>query len=98
MTLTALLPIPGAAKILMTYAFEARPDGGTRLELRFARPKPKDLPFFEQVWPTVRNNFEIGLDIVRTMLEERASASDVAAEPLIPVSRERFLTQPVHSP
>ena len=60
-TLTALLPIPGAPKILMTYAFEGRADGGTRFELRFGKPKPKDLAFFEQVWPTVRSNFDAGL-------------------------------------
>ncbi len=97
-TLTALLPIPGAPKIRMTYALEGRADGGTRFELRFAKPKPKDLAFFEQVWPTVQSNFDVGLDILRSMLEERATASDVAGEPSLPVSRERFLTQPVHSP
>jgi len=96
-TLAALLPIPGAPKILMTYAFEGRADGGTRFEVRFAKPKPKDLPFFERVWPTVHSNFDVGLDILRSMLEERAAASDVAGEPSIPVSRERFLTRPVHS-
>jgi hypothetical protein len=95
--LTALLPIPGAPKIQLTHAFEERADGGTRLELRFARPKPKDLAFFEQVWPTVQSNFEAGLDILRSMMEERATASDAASEPSIPVSRERFLTQPVHA-
>ena len=96
-TLSALLPIPGAAKIRMTYAFEEQADGGTRFELRFAKPKPKDLAFFEQVWPTVRSNFEAGFDILRSMMEERATASGVADEPPIPVSHERFLTQPVHS-
>ncbi len=96
-TLAALLPIPGAAKILMTHAFEARADGGTHWELRFAKPKPKDLAFFEQVWPTVQSNFEAGLEIVRAMLEEQAAASEAAGEPPAPVSRERFLTQPVHA-
>jgi uncharacterized protein YndB with AHSA1/START domain len=96
-TLTALLPIPGAPKIQLTHAFEERADGGTRFELRFGKPKPKDLAFFEQVWPTVQGNFEAGLDILRSMLEERAAASDVAGEPSLPASRERFLTQPVHA-
>ena len=96
-TLTALLPIPGAAKIQLTYAFERRADGGTHFELRFAKPKPKDLAFFEKVWPTVQGNFDIGLDILRSMIEERAAAPDAAAEPALPVSRDRFLTQPVHS-
>jgi uncharacterized protein YndB with AHSA1/START domain len=96
-TLSALLPISGAPKIQLTHAFEERADGGTHLELRFAKPKPKDVAFFEQVWPTVRSNFEAGLDILRSMMEERATASDAAGEPSIPVSRERFLTQPVHA-
>ena len=52
---------------------------------------------YEQVWPTAQSNFDVGLDILRSMLEERATASDVADEPSIPVSRERFLTQPVHA-
>jgi len=96
-TLAALLPIPGAPKIRFTYAFEGQADGGTRFELRFAKPKPKDLAFFEQVWPKVQSNFEAGFDILRSMLEERASDSDGAGEPSIPVSRERFHTQPVQS-
>jgi uncharacterized protein YndB with AHSA1/START domain len=96
-TFAALLPISGAPKILVTYAFEGLPDGGTRFELRFAKPKPKDLAFFEQVWPNVQNNFHIGLDILRSMVEEQATASDVADEPPLPVSRERFLTQSVPS-
>ena len=61
-TQTALLPIPGAAKILMTYAFDERDDGGTHFELRVAKPKPKDLPFLEQVWPAVQQNYDIGLE------------------------------------
>jgi len=96
-TFTALLPIPGAPKILMTYAFEDEADGGARFELRFAKPKPKDMAFFEQVWPTVQGNFEAGLDILRTMLEERAAAKDDGGEPPVPVSRERFRAEPVQA-
>lgn len=60
-TQTALLPIPGAPKFLMTYAFEERDDGGAHFEFRVAKPKPKDLPFYEQVWPTVEKNFNAPL-------------------------------------
>ena len=96
-TQTTLLPIPGAAKILMTYAFEERDDGGTHFEFRVAKPKPKDLPFLEQVWPAVVQNYDVGLEILRTMLAERAEASEVADEPSLPVSHERFLTRPVRA-
>ena len=94
MTQTTLLPIPGAPKILMTYAFDERDDGGTHFEFRVAKPKPKDLTFYEQVWPTVQKNYDVGLEILRSMLEERAAASTAVDEPSLPISRERFLTQP----
>jgi hypothetical protein len=43
-TLTALLPIPGTPKILMSYTFEDGGDGGTHFEFRIANPKPKERP------------------------------------------------------
>ena len=97
MTQTALLPIPGAPKFLMTYAFEERDDGGTHFEFRVAKPKPKDLPFYEQVWPTVQKNYDVGLEILRTMLAEQAAAPAPLDEPSLPVSRDRFLTQPLQA-
>jgi len=94
-TLTALLPIPGAPKILFSYTFEERGDGGTHFEFRVAKPKPKDLPFYERVRPTVEADFTAGFDILRTMVAERMAASSVEDEPPLPVSRERFLTEPL---
>ena len=91
----ALLPIPDAPSVLVTYAFETQADGATRFEVRFGEPKPEDRPFFDQVWPTVRSNFQTGLEILRTMMDERAAA-DVADVPSAPVSRGRFLREPVH--
>lgn len=95
-TLTALLPIPSAPKILMSYTFEDRGDGGTHFEFRVAQPKPKDLPFYELVRPTVLENFTVGFDVVRSMLAEQLTASTAEDEPPLPASRERFLTQPLH--
>ncbi|MGB7976962.1 MAG: DUF2652 domain-containing protein [Roseiarcus sp.] len=93
-TLTALLPIPGAPKILFSYTFEDRDDGGAHFEFRVAKPKAKDLPFFERVRPTIEANFTAGFDILRAMVAERTAASTGEDEPSLPVSRERFLTQP----
>ena len=92
-TLTTLLPAPGAAKILMSYAFGELADGGTHFEVRFATPKPKDLPFFEHVWPHVQSKLTGEFDILRSLLAEQAKAR--ADEKPMPVLRERFLTQPV---
>jgi uncharacterized protein YndB with AHSA1/START domain len=96
-TLTALLPMPGAAKLLFSYTFEDRDDGGTHFEFRIAKPKPKDLPFYERVKPAVLENFSAGFDILRTMAAERGAASTVEDEPPLPVSRERFVTQPLQA-
>jgi hypothetical protein len=96
-TLTALLPIPGAPKILMSYTFEDGGDGGTHFVFRIAKPKPKDLPFYERIRPAVLENYTVGLDVLRSMLAERVTASTVEDEPPLPVSRERFATQPLHA-
>jgi hypothetical protein len=87
----------GGAKILLSYTFEERGDGRTRFEFRVATPKPKDLPFYERVRPTIEANFTAGFDILRTMVAERRAASTAENEPPLPVSRERFLTQPHHT-
>jgi len=94
-TLTALLPVPGAPKILFSYTFEDSGDGGTHFEFRIARPKPKDLSFYERVRPTLEANFTAGFDTLRTMVAERAAASTVEDEPPLPVLRERFATEPL---
>ena len=43
--LTALLPIPDAPKILFSYTFEERGDGGTHFEFRVAKPSRRICPF-----------------------------------------------------
>ena len=51
-TVSTRLPIPGAAKIVMTRALEDRPGGVTHLEMRVAKPKPKDKEFVDQAEPS----------------------------------------------
>ena len=94
LTLTTLLPMPGAPKVLMSYAFVDRPDGGTRVEIRVAKPKPKDRAFLEQVGPEFAKTIAGEVATLRTMIE--GVAATTRDEPPLPVSDERFLTQPVH--
>ena len=82
---------------MFSYTFEDRDDGGAHFEFRVAKPKPKDLPFYERVRPTVEASFTAAFDILRTMVAERRAASTVEDEPPLPVSRERFVTQPLHA-
>ena len=94
LTLTTLLPMPGAPKVLMSYAFVDRPDGGTRVEIRVAKPKPKDRAFLEQMGPEFAKTIAGEVATLRTMIE--GAAATTSDEPPLPVSDERFLTQPVH--
>jgi uncharacterized protein YndB with AHSA1/START domain len=85
MTLTTLLPVPGASKVLMSYAFEERADGGTHFELRFAKPKPKDQPFFDLIWPKAQDKFTGEFEILRALLAEQAKVeADEPTRPLPP--------------
>ena len=55
LTLTTLLPMPDAPKVLMSYAFSENDGGGTHIEIRIAKPKPKDKAFLEHVVEVFRN-------------------------------------------
>jgi hypothetical protein len=55
----------------MSYAFGERVDGGTHFEVRFAKPKPKDLPFYEHIWPKAQNKFTREFVILRAFEENQ---------------------------
>jgi uncharacterized protein YndB with AHSA1/START domain len=102
LTLTTLLPMPGAPKVLMTYAFSeiagSASAGGTHIEIRVAKPKPKDKAFLEQVGAEFHKTITSEFATLRLMLERQQEAPAVVEEPALPVSAERFLTQPVNVP
>lgn len=97
LTLTTLLPMPGAPKILMTYAFSDYADGGTHIEIRVAKPKPKDKEFLEKVGTEFQKNITNEVAALRQMLEGPHKLPAAVDEPILPVSAERFLTQPVRT-
>ena len=41
---------------LMTYAFSESAGGGTHIEIRVAKPKPKDQAFLDHVGPEFQKN------------------------------------------
>ena len=81
--------MPGAPKVLMTYAFVDLPDGGTRVEIRVAKPKPKDRAFLEQVGPAFAKTIAGEVATLRTIIE--GAAATTKDEPPLPVSEGRFL-------
>ena len=103
LTLTTLLPMPGAPKVLMTYAFSdtagsAGTGSGTHIEIRVAKPKPKDKAFLEHVGAEFQKTITSEVATLRRMLEGQKGAPAAVEEPALPISADRFLTQPVNAP
>ena len=94
-TVSTLLPIPGAPKIVMTRALQDRPNGVTHLEMRVAKPKPKDKAFVDQVGAKFKENITKAIGNLRQMLEGQQPSVAVIDEPPLMLSNERFLTEPV---
>ena len=95
LTLTTLPPMPGAPKVVMTYAFSETPDGGTHIEICVARPKPKDEAFVTQFGDVLMNILRSELANFKGMLEGEQGAPSAVEEPTHPVSAKRFVTQPI---
>jgi uncharacterized protein YndB with AHSA1/START domain len=96
-TVSALLPIPGAPKIMMTHAFQDLTNGATHIEMRFAKPKPKDKAFVDQVLAKFKEDITEAMGKLRLMLEEQRASLSVTDEPPLIASSERFLTEAVKS-
>jgi uncharacterized protein YndB with AHSA1/START domain len=96
LTLTTLPPMPGAPKVVMTYAF-VETDGGTHVEIRVAKPKPKEEAFFAEYGQGLLNILNNELATLKAMLEGEQGPPAAIEEPSLPVSAKRFVTQPVHT-
>jgi hypothetical protein len=83
--LTTPLPMPGAPKVLITYAFSEPADGGTHIEIRVAKPKPKDQAFLEQIGPEFQKNITNEVATLRLMLEGQQGAVAGVEESGLPI-------------
>jgi uncharacterized protein YndB with AHSA1/START domain len=96
-TVSVLLPVPGAPKIVMTRAIEDRPNGTTHLAFRVAKPKPKDKDFVDQAGAKFAKNMTAAIEKLRQMLDGQTSSIAMIDEPPLKPSNERFLTEPLKS-
>ena len=97
LTVSTLLPVPGAPKIMMTHAFEDRLDGTTRIAMRVAKPKPRDKAFTDQAVAKFKGNITKAIEALRSMVERQSTSLAAMDEPPFTASQERFLTAPVRS-
>lgn len=95
LTLTTLLPMPEAPKILMTYAFGEPASGRTHVEIRIAKPKPKDAAFLAAAGAQFQKTMTAEIAALRALLAGESEAMASADEASPPVSSSRFLTEPV---
>jgi hypothetical protein len=88
--------MPDAPKVIMSYAFLEEKPGATHIEIRIARPKPKDQAFLDHVGAEFQKTITAEIEKLRQMLEGQHVAL-AAEEPMLPVPAERFLTEPVQA-
>ena len=91
-TVSTLLPIPGAPKIMMTHAMQDRSNGVTRIQMRVAKPKLKDKAFVDQAGAKFKENITKAVGNLRLMLEGQQPSIVLIDEPPLMLSSERFLT------
>jgi uncharacterized protein YndB with AHSA1/START domain len=92
-TITTLLPAPGAPKILMSYVFTDAHDGGTRAEIRVAKPKARDKLFVDHAAHHFAEAITAEIEVLRTLIETRPAAD--GTEPLPPIPQRRFPDNPM---
>ena len=95
-TVGIALPVPGAPRIVMTRALLDGPNGTTHLELRVAKPKPKDKAFVEGPRAKFAERHTQAIAGLRSMVGKQTAVGAVEEPPLKP-STGRFLTEPVKS-
>jgi uncharacterized protein YndB with AHSA1/START domain len=96
-TVGITLPVPDAPRIVLTRALLERPDGTTHLELRVAKPKPKDKAFVDHAAATFAENMTKTIAGLRSLAEGKQAAVGALDEPTLKLSAERFLTEPMKS-
>jgi uncharacterized protein YndB with AHSA1/START domain len=96
-TVGIALPVPGAPRIVMTRALLEGPNGTTHLELRIAKPKPKDKAFVDGAAAKFAERMTQAIIGLRSMVEGKQPSVDAVEEPTLKLSTGRFLTEPVKS-
>src|ERR1035437_9121815 len=85
LTISTLLPMPDAPKVIMSYAFLEEKPGTTLIEVRLARPKPKDQAFLDHVGAEFQKTITAEIAKLRHMLEGQDGAPAAVEEPMLPV-------------
>lgn len=99
-TTRSKMPMPDAPPIVETFDLVELPSGGTRVELRVARPKPRNRDAFDAFFAMVEPEYIRATEAIIAALDEelaRRAADGGAPEPELPSADGRFLSEPLRT-
>jgi hypothetical protein len=85
---------PGAPKIPMTCAFFEHVDDNTTVEIRIAKPKPKDREFLSKVAETFKDHITHEVEALRLMIEGHDAHPATIEEPPCRYRHNAFSVNP----
>ncbi len=94
-TVRAQVPQPGMPKITYSQVLAELPDGGTRVEFRFAKARPKDREALAGMLPVLEGMLEHSFAAIAPLLAAEAASQAEGDGVPMPESRGRFASEPV---
>jgi hypothetical protein len=98
LTTRSVMPMPDSPKIVITDRLTALPNGGTQVDVRLAKPKPKERAKFEELREMLVGMIQASAtaihDLAEAKLREGGGGMD---QPALPKSVGRFISEPVLS-
>ncbi|MEX1180156.1 MAG: DUF2652 domain-containing protein [Cucumibacter sp.] len=95
LTVSHLIGVTEGDPILITYVLSDAPGGGTHVEARFGEPSEAARVHFEALRPVLEQAYPLPIDTLKGLMAGRQESEGVIAEPSLPQSSERFISQPV---
>ena len=94
-TVRSQFPIPGTPKVAYSQVLEDRPDGGTHVDFRIGKPRPRDREAFLAMAPTLQGALDHMFAAILPLLEAEAEARRTGDGVEVPAGQGRFATEPV---
>ena len=94
-TVRSQVPQPGMPKITYSQVLEDRPDGGTHVEFRMAKPRPKDREAFLAMVPMLESMLDHSFAAIASLLEAEVESRREGDGVEVPEGHGRFATEPV---
>jgi hypothetical protein len=96
-TVRSTLPLPGGPKVLFTSMFTERPEGVTHVEIRVGKAPGREKDASDDLVAGLRHVLTDMMETYRSILDRQMGSPAAVEEPPMPLSSERFLTNPVHA-